>query len=662
MRFLVILLLTLNFASAGEHQPGHPDILIQTRMDHYWTQFVIARVRQYFAKTEAGDPLEKTFDDITFEDYLFKKNAAPEAPTKALVEGLQKELKTTSNPEKSNQSMFDRILENKNLSQAKIKINIKGLSYKINRASFEAKPTQFAPTDLNIDIQFSVGNILVSAQEVEAMIVLPINGVETELIKVVMNKPWVKTPSATTIANNEISPLDLNFNFLLQVFECDENINFNLVRTSFKGVENYIKVHGSKIKIAPNLTIEPSPYPLLRAGDNVWILTENEDKIKQDIGAQKFNIIDYLKDPRNFKMSAEDAKRAIVRYVDFNKYITAHQDELKSLLLKTVVQKIEEGIGTKIQQNVAAYTIKKTGWVKGGPIVSKIKVDRFYTNDSHHVMINASAALCLQEEFAAKNDDCIRYTKAPRNLSQADLNKSLDLISNSINKNESDLVVSISEAFLSHAMRTTVYAGLWTDSLKEQHIDLHSDLNPNFMLMLMDKPGHTASLFMDADYWGLERFEQVAINRKRMRIALNYDVLIELVKKDNIPTLNISMIDANMSDEWITFGAPEFGMRSEIQDMKLFKKQVIKSSREEIRAGVGTKIEVPLKSLIDFGMNEVEYVHFESDGLGRANIKLKIKDSDRIQYVKPQWKKQELAQDTLNKEIKRIAKPIQLVN
>lgn len=660
---LVLFSTLTNAFASGEHQPGHPDILIQTRMDHYWTQFVIARVRQYFAKTEAGDPLDHKFEDIVFEDYLFKKNVKPEAPTKALVEGLQKELRTTSHPEKPGKTMLDRILENKNLSNAKIKITIKELSYKILRASFDAQPTQVNPTDLNIDLQFSLGNILVSAAEVEAVITMPIRGVDTEVIKVVMNKPWVKTPSADVGPNNEINPLDLNFNFILQVFECDENINFNLVKTSFAGVEQYIKDHGAKVKIAPNLTIEPSPYPLLRAGDNVWILTDSEEKLKAD---PKFDITAFLRDPINYNMSAADAKRAIVKYVDFNKYITNHQNELKSLLLNTVVQKLEEGVGSKIQQSVGSYTIKKTGWVKGGPIVSKIKVDKLTTNESHHVIVNASAALCLQEEFAAKNDECVKYTKAPRALTQANLKQSLNSITQSINKNESDLVVSISEAFLSHAMRTTVFAGLWTESLKEQHIDLHSDLNENFMLMLMDKPGHTASLFMDADYWGLEKYEQFAIHRKRMRIALNYDVLIELAKKDGVPTLNISMIDADMTDKWIEFGAPQYGMRSEIQDMKMFKKQVIKSSREEIRAGVGTKIEIPLASLLDFGMNEVEYVHFESDGIGRANIKLKIKDSDRIQYVKPNWKKEELmnsqSENKLNNKLPTVKSKSRRVN
>lgn len=646
MKFLVILLLSLNLtAVAGEHQPGHPDILIQTRMDHYWTQFVIARVRHYFATTEAGDPLEKTFDDIVFEDYLFKKNAEPSMPTRALVAGLQKELQTTSNPETKTQNMLDRILASKHLSQAKIKVTIKELSYKINRASFDAQPTQKTPTDLDVDIQFSLGNILIKAAEIEIVITMPVNGADKEVIKVVMNKPWIKTPSAEVLADNAINPLDLNFNFMLQVFECDDKINFNLVKSSFAGVEKYIKEHGPKIKIAPNMTVNPNPYPLLRIGDDVWILTASEEQIQKDILEKKFVLADFLKDPHNFNMSLADIKRAKIRYVDFNKYITNHQNELKSMLLNTVVQKLEDGVGTKIQENVAAYTIKKAGWVKGGPIVSKIKVDKFYTNESHHVMVNASSALCLQEDYESKKEDCVRYTKAPRALTQDQLKKSLDLISSSINTNESDLVVSISEAFISHAMRTTVFAGLWADSFKEQHIDLHSDLNENFMLMLMDKPGHTASLFMDADYWGLEKVEQIAIHRKRMRIALNYDVLIELVKKDNVPTLTVSMIDADMSDKWIKYGAPQYGMRSEIQDIKPFNKAVIKSSREEIRAGVGTKIEIPLKSLVDFGMNEVEYVHFESDGMGRANIKLKIKDSDRIQYVKPNWRKEQLSNE-----------------
>jgi hypothetical protein len=69
--------------------------------------------------------------------------------------------------------------------------------------------------------------------------------------------------------------------------------------------------------------------------------------------------------------------------------------------------------------------------------------------------------------------------------------------------------------------------------------------------------------------------------------------------------------------------------------VKRFKKQVIKEAADEIKKAIGTKIEIPIPELNQLGFSDVQYVRFASDGLGRANLLLKVKESAKIQHAGP---------------------------
>lgn len=672
-KLFFVSFILFNSAFAADHQPGHPDILIQSRLDHNWTEFVVSKVRKYFETKEKQDPLDRVVGDIHYEDFLFKKSEEKsKLQTQVFAEGVRKELAQTKDPSGESNNMFDRLLKSKHINEAKIKVDVFGLAYNIQRFSFDAKPGKNPNSkDINVDFQVRAGNILVKADKIEISITLPVQGVQKEFIKFVMTKPWIKTPSAKMVENTSCTKndlpktcegkkmelTDLYFSFILKVLDKNDHFEFDLLNTSFANLNKYIDENGALIKLSPHLSIEPDPFPLLRLGDQIWILTESEKAIQEKISKKEFNVNNFLMDKDNFGMSKFEVKTANVRYVDFGAYFERHQNELKLMLLREVISNLQESTGAQIGDEIKKLTLAKESWINGGPITTKLKVDELTTNESSHVVTKMSAGLCMTESFDEKGIGCLNYTKPARTLTQAQLKESMDNITKSIDTNESDLVVSISESFLSHALKTTYLAGLWDRSLAEQTLYLNTDINPNFMLMLMDKKGQTGSLFMDATYYGLESYERFALNKKKMRLGLNYDVLIEVTKKNEIPMIIIDLLNADMSDEWIKFGAPQYGIDSEIQHIKFLQKQVIASSREEIRRGIGIKIEIPLADLLELGVNEVEYVNFESDGLGRANIKLKIKDSKNLKFFKPRSQVyEELKNTEANKKTEGVIK------
>ncbi|MFZ4715813.1 MAG: hypothetical protein ACOYL6_18970 [Bacteriovoracaceae bacterium] len=657
--FLLLSSLVTN-AFAVYHQEGQPDIVIQTNIDYNWSSFLIQKVTKYLSTTKIGDPTEKTLKEhIVIEDFIFpqgqKNKSSEKKSTDALVSSLREELSETLSPD-SGKNIMDRLMANKGLKQAKFKITIENLGYKINRTALGITPEEETSDSLEAQVSIHIGNMLVKAENISIAIMLPIKGVYKNFVEFKMNRPFIKTPSSYSDERG-ISPTDIAFNFKLKVQKKDKQYGFSLIHSSFDEVQKFIDQNGDQIKFVPRLDVTPSPFPLLRLGNVVWILVKDKRLIEEKIKYKEFNVKNFLMEKDTFAMTNDEAKSAEVRFVDMAGYFKEHQNDIKALLFAEVFKIVSGGAGNDLLKRLETFKIDESSIINGGPIVAKMGLDKIGSNEEAHVIAKLSSGFCSDISFKTKALNCVEYTKPVRMISPSQLDQSMDDITTTIRNQEADLVVSISESYISHLLKTTFHAGMWTKALSAQPIEMNTKENPNFMFMVLDQKGNFGTLVMDADYVGLQWFEKLAVGKKRIRVALKYKVTIEVANKDGIPNLEITLADADYSDDVVLNGVPQWGVESEIKTVKRFKKLVIKEAADEIKAAIGTKIEIPIPELNSLGFSDVEYVRFASDGNGRANLLLKVKDSAKLRHVGPEKEKEQVNSNKLNQKPKRHKEP-----
>ncbi len=652
---LFLLLFVVN--AQAFHQDNHPDIVIQTQFNYHWSSFLVQKISNFLAKSEIGDPRDRVLEEpIIIEEFIFQKNdhmrsSGPQAEksTDKLLRSMHTELETTMVPETANEEALNegggknimaRLMENKNINKAKIRVVINKLGYKINRVGFGITADKESYDNFGALMKVHVGNILVKAEDISVAIMLPVRGEYKNFIEFKLTRPFIKTPSSYADENG-IAPSDITFNFNLKAQKIEDQFKFSLSRASFNDVGTFIEKYGKDIKLAPNMDVNPTPFPLLRLGNVVWILVRDEKTIKDKMAKKEFDLNRFLMDPANFGITKPELKRLEVRFVDMTGYFNKHQDDIKAMLLTEMFNTLSNGTGDKLLANLENFRIDGNQTINGGDIVGKMGIEKITTNEESQVHVQLSSGFCTGKDFKDNVKECIKFTKPVRELSESQMHNSLDEITQSIKDNEADLVVSLSESYISHILRTTYNAGMWKDALSGQPIEMNDDINPNFMFMALDRKGALGTLVMDVDYVGLNKVEAVAVGKKRIRVALKYDVAIEIAKKDDIPHLLVTMTGADASDKTIIYGVPEWGVPSEIQTVKRLKKAVVKSSRTEILLAVGTQIAIPIPELTNLGFDDLQYVRFASDGNGRANLQLKVKDSIKFRHVAPKLSKAE---------------------
>lgn len=299
------------------------------------------------------------------------------------------------------------------------------------------------------------------------------------------------------------------------------------------------------------------------------------------------------------------------------------QKAIKSLLMSQLASQFKKGLGTTILKVMEKYKMPKESWLESSMLVSFFKLEKFSSDlNRNNLEINMPGDFCSPENFKVNAKKCLSHQitqPKPSRLNQKMNDDSVDYMKDMIDNGHANLVASISEDYVNKLLVSTFDAGLWHETMKEAGVAL----GPNKMMILMEEKGESATLVLDLLYTA-KKIERLAIGAKQVRFPLIIKASVRIQNVEGIPNLIIHFNSVDDSDKTLLHGRPEIGVVSNVHTLR-FKKKVIAAIKKDT-AGLPNKdiMSLPFPQIKDLGLENVD---FESDGIGRMNAILRLKEN-----------------------------------
>lgn len=299
------------------------------------------------------------------------------------------------------------------------------------------------------------------------------------------------------------------------------------------------------------------------------------------------------------------------------------QKAIKSLLLGNLAQQFRKGLGTTILKVMEKYEIPKDSWIESSLLISYFRLDRFNSDvNRNNLEIHMPGDFCAPTGYKAMKSECLKnkVSRPPASRVTEQMNDdSIDNMKSLIDNGEAHLVASISENYVNKLLYATYDAGLWETMLKENGVIL----GPDKMKLVMNNKSDKATLIMDMTN-RLTVIEGIIIGTRTVRFPLVMQASVRIENKEGIPNLIIRIDSVDTSDATLKNGLPEFNAYSNIHKLRL-KKMILKEIRKKV-ADLGGKdvLTLAYPEIKDLGLENVE---FESDGMGRMNAMLKLREN-----------------------------------
>lgn len=601
--------------------PGQtPDLVVLSKFDHSTSKFIVDKIRKFLTNNNINDPFGNpqeqdmtVFKDrIVIEENIFSGRQASLA-TKNIKTGL---LDLFQNVSKD-------LLKRKDLDRLRLRIEIRNLGQKIKSLSSHISPSMRTDGSLDIDANFRISDIKVEAEMIKVALRKPVerNGIVyyDNILEFTLNSPIMETPSGK----------GLGFDLVLNTYPKKSSYGFKFIESSFSDLQVFIKENSKEIILKGEWGISPSPFPLLRWGDKVWILCVNPKKVQQEIGDK---LPQFLHE--SFGVMETRVDKIDISWIDFDKYTATYLNDFKLLLLEQIYQTISESAGTYIKKQVEQFDLNRQFWIPtvndmlDYPLFARFNIENIVSNDYENVMVTMSGDLCTPAEIKEHGIACAdieeNYHPVRKVKNDQFVRSLIDMQAGLIN-GESDLIVSVSEDYLTRLVKKTYQAGLWDENFKEYDIALN-DANPNNMFVIAEKKGDTSSLYMDIYYSNLSFIERLMVGKKKIRIPLKFDVKIHIEKRNGVPYLIFTLKDVDSSKDFLLNGRRDFNLPG--VSLKRFKRSFFKEAKKVLNEAVGTEIEIEIPELRDMSL---ETVVFKSNGKGRVLAKLSINEDS------PDW-------------------------
>ena len=310
------------------------------------------------------------------------------------------------------------------------------------------------------------------------------------------------------------------------------------------------------------------------------------------------------------------------------KLIFSKKEAIKGLVLAQFSSLLAKGFGTEALKVMDDMGFKKEFWINTVAIQSFMKLNSFKSfADGEHVLAHLDGDFCTINSYNSVKANCVnqKVTNAPKSrITAQDHDASLDVMRDMVEQGEANIVVSISEDYINQALGATLDAGLWNKMLDKAGVMLGE--NKPF-LRLDKKDSKTGTLYMDMVYTP-KKIQQMALGTKLVRFPLVMQVGIEILQDKRVPIFKLFIKDIDMSDEMLLKGRPDIGVISNVGKLR-FKKKVLETLRAETKDLANTEI-VRLNYPALRGL-DLDKVDFESDGLGRMNATILLKEANEVE-------------------------------
>lgn len=310
------------------------------------------------------------------------------------------------------------------------------------------------------------------------------------------------------------------------------------------------------------------------------------------------------------------------------KLIFSKKEAIKGLVLAQFSSLLAKGFGSEALKVMDDMGFRKEFWINTVAIQSYLKLNSFKSfADGEHVLAHLDGDFCTIESYNKSKADCVnkKITNAPKSrITAKDHDASLDNMRDMVEQGEANIVVSISEDYINQVLSATLDAGLWNKMLEKAGVMLGE--NKPF-LRLDKKDSKTGTLYMDMVYTP-KKIQQMALGTKQVRFPLVMQVGLEILQDKRVPVFKLFIKEVDMSDDMLLKGRPEIGVISNVGKLR-FKKKVLETLRLETKDLADTEI-VRLNYPALRGL-DLDKVDFESDGLGRMNATILLKEANDVE-------------------------------
>ena len=310
------------------------------------------------------------------------------------------------------------------------------------------------------------------------------------------------------------------------------------------------------------------------------------------------------------------------RNVSFDKekifnFVVSRKEEMKMAILDLLRSRMQDRFSNIIKDHPQEIFLPRSFATKGR--VSAVFDLRNFNAEASTNVIDAK----IDGFFCATRKDINACqseqdpTKMRRIISSQTYEQSMHEIDLLFMEKRANVAISISEDYINQLITSVAQAGM---------IDLAGEsftLGPEKAFVLAEEKGEGFSLYLDIIH-KLQGAQRVLVGRSELRFPIRLSIGLKVNLIQGIPHLQIKVLEVKTDEKLLIEGLPEYELVTNVDSVR-FRKKVINSILKDI-SPFDQKILVDLE-LKEFKDTYLEQLSFLSDGKGRANAVLSMKNS-----------------------------------
>jgi len=454
-------------------------------------------------------------------------------------------------------------------------VTLHGFSYDILGFKTTVNTAENTRSGVSVDGEFSASRVVVAADRIVLSLAMP-GKKSIPVIDIEITKPRITAFSDKLI--NLISSIELNKkngSFFLSIKDVDLSTIAFALSNDIGNLQ--IKVGGIKV---PELAVR--------------------------VGNKTLNI-----DPKKIET-----------------LLKSKVDGLKNLLIAQFSSFLLGDVVDKKLADINNVSFSQEHWIETTDLQTQLKIESFEgTTHGKALRANMTGDFCTTGKYVDFGKNCTTHKTEkikPSRINEKMHNASLDEMATAFDVGDANIIASISEDFINKAISTTIEAGMWDEMLRQSG----AALGPNKIFVRLDeKNSSTATAYVDIVYKP-KKVEAAVIGEKEVRFPLVLKVGLRIVSERRIPRFVIYMKGIDISDETLLKGKPEYGVVSNLSQVRL-KKKVLSIIKEKLAPfqTMDEMVSLAYDKLRGLGLEKVD---FKSDGFGRMNALLKLKDTSEV--------------------------------
>jgi hypothetical protein len=356
--------------------------------------------------------------------------------------------------------------------------------------------------------------------------------------------------------------------------------------------------------------------------DEVAVVLEKVDlrdalrKLQFEPNKVNLNFKDIIIPPLELRVGS---RRVVIDPTQMRDWIIRNKEKMKRFLLDVMVIKNIDVFEDMTGEDELLMGLPRNFFAPGEKLSAAVSLENLIGTQTH-VRARMNGVFCNPRE-ATDLKSCLETAARNPRTERAgiDYEASLRKIFADLERNDANIIVSLSETYLNQAATASIEAGLMTEAFGEGEISLGS----GGVTLHLDTEGDIFHGYLHLNN-RLSGWDRRLSGRSLLTFPIRLGLHLRLEQKAGVPTLLIDVAEALAPTSLLLSGAPEIGMASNIATVPRFRGKVIDKVQAAVKKFQGQRLaELPLPFLKG---TFFEKTQFKSDGFGRANALFKVEE------------------------------------